>query len=136
MKGFFSKIEYRLSEMMEGCYGIDNLGRFTAVLMAIFLAMGFMGVPVASLASLALCFYSMFRCYSKNTEKREAENREFLARTAGPRRWMKLQKKKRDNKDTAYFTCKKCGTIYSVPKGKGKIRTTCPNCHEQEIHTT
>ena len=137
MRGFFDKLGYRLSEMMQGCYGIDSLGRCTVVIMIVFLILGFLGVPFCSLISLAFCFYSIFRCYSKNSVKRSEENMRYLSATEKPRRWFQLQQKKRKNKDTTcYFTCKNCGTVYSVPKGKGKIRTTCPKCHEQEIHTT
>ena len=32
-------------------------------------------------------------------------------------------------KTTAYLKCPNCGQILSVPKGKGKIRVTCPKCH-------
>lgn len=33
-----------------------------------------------------------------------------------------------NRKTTKYFKCKNCGQILSVPKGKGKIRVTCPKC--------
>ena len=32
-------------------------------------------------------------------------------------------------KTTAYLKCPNCGTVSRVPKGKGKIRVTCPKCH-------
>lgn len=32
-------------------------------------------------------------------------------------------------KTTAYLKCPNCGQMLSVPKGKGKIRVTCPKCH-------
>ena len=32
-------------------------------------------------------------------------------------------------KTTAYLKCPSCGQMLSVPKGKGKIRVTCPKCH-------
>ena len=31
-------------------------------------------------------------------------------------------------KTTAYLKCPNCGQMLSVPKGKGKIRVTCPKC--------
>lgn len=34
-----------------------------------------------------------------------------------------------NRKTTKYFKCKNCGQMLSVPKGKGKIRVTCPKCH-------
>ena len=35
----------------------------------------------------------------------------------------------KDRKTTAYLKCPNCGQMLSVPKGKGKIRVTCPKCH-------
>ena len=32
-------------------------------------------------------------------------------------------------KTTAYLKCPNCGQMLSVPKGKGKIRVTCPSRH-------
>lgn len=34
------------------------------------------------------------------------------------------------------FKCPKCGTVCRVPKGRGKIRITCPNCKEQFVKKT
>lgn len=35
----------------------------------------------------------------------------------------------KERKTTAFLKCPNCGQILSVPKGKGKIRVTCPKCH-------
>ncbi len=32
-------------------------------------------------------------------------------------------------KTSRFLKCPTCGQILSVPKGKGKIRVTCPKCH-------
>ncbi|MDY2777424.1 MAG: hypothetical protein SOU51_03510 [Collinsella sp.] len=34
----------------------------------------------------------------------------------------------RERKTSLFFRCKTCGTILSVPRGKGKLRVTCPKC--------
>ena len=34
-------------------------------------------------------------------------------------------------KTTAYLKCPNCGQMLSVPKGKGKIRVTCPKCQHK-----
>ena len=31
------------------------------------------------------------------------------------------------------FKCKKCGAVLSVPRGKGTLRVTCPQCYEQTV---
>lgn len=38
--------------------------------------------------------------------------------------------------DYTVTKCTKCGTKMRVPKGKGKIRATCPSCKEQTIINT
>lgn len=39
------------------------------------------------------------------------------------------QKMWRERKTTRFLKCPNCGQMLSVPKGKGKIRVTCPKCH-------
>ena len=34
-----------------------------------------------------------------------------------------------ERKTSKFLKCPSCGQILSVPKGKGKIRVTCPKCH-------
>jgi ribosomal protein S27AE len=34
-----------------------------------------------------------------------------------------------ERKTSHFLKCPNCGQILSVPKGKGKIRVTCPRCH-------
>ena len=34
-----------------------------------------------------------------------------------------------ERKTSKFLKCPACGQILSVPKGKGKIRVTCPKCH-------
>lgn len=52
------------------------------------------------------------------------------AGTEGP--WARLQRDraahKKYGKDFKFFKCPQCGHTLRVPKGKGKIKITCPNC--------
>ena len=44
----------------------------------------------------------------------------------------RINKKKWENrKTTKYLECPSCGQTLAVPKGKGKIRVTCPKCHNK-----
>ena len=49
--------------------------------------------------------------------------------TAALIRWLRMRRTIRRDKEHRYFKCPNCGQMLSVPKGKGKIRVTCPKCH-------
>ena len=112
-----------------------------------------------SWVALAVIVMALLRSFSKNCEARRKENRafcDFAAKVPGlnklvagmsggaaaassygskaskedlerARRMAKRMWKER--KTTAFLKCPTCGQVLSVPKGKGKIRVTCPKCH-------
>ncbi len=44
--------------------------------------------------------------------------------------------KAKTDKNHKIFQCGKCGQMIRVPKGKGKIAITCPNCKQEFIKRT
>ena len=65
----------------------------------------------------------------KNIAARSKENAAFEQAVQKPKRWIALQRKAWANrKTTRYFKCKGCGTVLSVPRGKGTLRVVCPKC--------
>ena len=78
------------------------------------------------------------------TAKRRAENEKFLSlfrRDAEKARKKEEERKakaarKEDEKTHAYFRCPECRKELRVPKGKGKIRITCPHCGHQFVKRT
>ena len=44
--------------------------------------------------------------------------------------------KPKTDKNHKIFQCGKCGQMIRVPKGKGKIAITCPNCKQEFIKRT
>ncbi len=114
--------------------------------------------------ALLLCAISVFRMFSSNIAKRRAENDKFLsifkrngrgssfedvdykdANTMSSREKKKAEREKKKNgkkarkedlKTHAYFKCPKCSTSLRVPRGKGKIKITCPKCGEQFVEKT
>lgn len=77
-------------------------------------------IPVV-LAGGALA-YILFRVLSTNVGKRRYEADTFSS----------LFRKKTHKS----FKCPKCHTLCRVPRGKGKIRITCPSCGEKFIKRT
>ena len=138
MNNFANNLAAKLSQFMQGRNGTDALG-ISAILAAVVakvLAVLF-GSTLLDVLSLALILYALFRCYSRNTIKRAEENLAFLDATKKPREWASLAYKKvKNRKTTCYFTCENCKTVYALPKGKGKLRATCPKCHARHEHTT
>ena len=120
---------------MQGRYGVDALSRFLLFLGVVWIILmtllsGAMTVTyVLQFLSFGFIALSYFRIFSRNIQKRYAENQAFLARTAGIRGWWKNRKTRRiDRKTHHIFKCPKCKQKIRVPKGKGKIEIKCPKC--------
>lgn len=135
---FFQKMRDALIRFMYGRNGLDQLNRFlfwvviVLDIVGIFFGgrEGIFGV-VIYWATMAAWIYLMFRMFSRNLPKRQAENQKFVSW------WWKVKSKssgakaRHADKDHKYFTCKSCGAICRVPVGKGKIVITCPKCGTQ-----
>ena len=128
--GFFQKIGNALARFMYGRNGADHLGLFmiwAAIALNIVNIFIQSDIPylIVSTAATVLTVWALFRMFSKNLQKRRAENARFLQKVWWPVKG-KLQRLK--DKDHKYFTCPNCRTVCRVPKGKGKIVITCPKC--------
>ena len=121
---------------MQGRYGMDDLNRCLywsfLVLFILELIIPFRPVKaVLGWVTLAIIIWETFRMFSRNIPKRYSENLTFLDMTAGLSRAMRLNRRKFDDRKTyRYFKCPGCGQEVRVPKGKGRIRITCPKCHQ------
>lgn len=61
--------------------------------------------------------------------KQAQRETERAQRQAEHDKQQRINKKKWENrKTTKYIKCPTCGQTLAVPKGKGKIRVTCPKC--------
>lgn len=97
---------------------------------------------------LVLIAYALFRCFSKNTNKRRSELWKFQSvmfsaiqflkqHTVGLRKFFSLQSLKwKNRKTTVYFKCPKCKKTLSLPKHKGKLAVTCTVCGNKFIKKT
>ena len=133
MKGFFERIAAKMREIMAGRYGTDDFSRFLLVVtMVLLLISMFAGQGILYFVALACLIYSYFRILSKNYVKRRAENEKYLSMTAKIRKSFRITRKRfSDRKDYRYFKCPNCSQEVRVPKGKGRIRITCPKCRTQ-----
>ena len=137
--GFFQKVGNAISRFMYGRNGPDQLSLamvWSALLLDIvgaFIKNETVG-GILGLVSSVLLFVSLFRIFSRNLQKRRAENGKFLEKVWWPlkRKFGKARQQSQD-KEHKYFTCPNCRTVCRVPRGKGKIVITCPKCRGQ-IH--
>ncbi len=137
---FFQRIGNALSRFMYGRNGVDRLGltMIWAALLLDIINMLLREKPVVSgitgLVSGVLLFTALFRMFSRNLEKRRAENTRFMEKVWCPvSRRMAGARQQRMDKEHRYFTCHRCGAVCRVPRGKGRIVITCPRCGG-EIH--
>ena len=118
---------------MAGRYGADQFGRFLsgAALVLLIVNLFVRGVvgQILYFLVLAVLVYNIFRMFSKNTAARYKENVTYLKvknRVVG---WYaNLRRRIRESKTHRFYKCPTCKTTVRVPKGKGKIRITCPKC--------
>ncbi len=135
----------RLRRFMEGRYGADELNRFLTVCGWVLLLLGFVlsgiggrGALIAGsvLVTLSWAFLvlSLFRTLSKKTSQRASENYKYFVCKNRVLGWFRsLKRRWQDRKLYRYFRCPQCRATVRVPKGKGKIRITCPKCRHQFI---
>ena len=127
-----------LRRMLVGRYGTDQL---SLALMALYFVLFFLSyIPYCwflSWIGLLLFAVILFRTFSRNIAKRYHENQVFLRFWNPVKNWFKnLKAAFRDRKTHRYYKCPNCKQKLRVPKGRGKIRITCPKCRNQFIKKT
>ena len=135
VKGFLERLQWKLAVWMRGRYGIDGFSRMLVVFgLALTIASLLPYLGALSWIAFLVLAYALFRAFSKNHAKRMRENEAYERLSAKPKQAVSVVGKAwRNRKTTRYFKCKGCGTVLSVPRGKGKLRVTCPKCHMQTL---
>ena len=134
---FTDKLGNKLTQLFNGRYGIDQLNWALLVCIAIMslfrgLFKGKIGSFIYMLIIVTLWLLILTRMFSKKTEKRRQENAKFLSVFYSAKRSVSSFFSRIKDKDHKYFKCD-CGTWLRVPKGKGKIKISCPKCGKTHI---
>lgn len=126
-------MKQKFAQFMYGRYGMDELSKFISyialALLIVSMLLGQSAKSVVFIIALALMILTYFRIFSKNFEKRRAENMRFLnfkrplAERSKLRREMWSQRK-----EFKFFKCPSCKAVLRVPTGKGKVRIVCKKC--------
>ena len=130
---FMQKLRMSLARFMQGRNGPDNLGMFTLILgLVLSLTASFTGLAFLSYAGFAVYVWTLFRMFSKNLDKRSAENRKYVELTSGwknkTRQFLKRMKNRREYK---YFKCPHCKVLLRLKRGCGEKDITCVRCGHQ-----
>jgi ribosomal protein S27E len=123
----FQKIGDSIRRFMSGRNGVDTLA-WTLCIAGIVLNLigSFSGLAIFTFLAYIPLILAMYRVFSRDVSRRYEENQkfqQFFARIKG-------------RKNYCYFKCPGCKTRVRVPKGKGKIKITCPSCRETFVKKT
>lgn len=136
MQGMLEKLRASLMRFMRGRYGTDRLGLALMGAALVFSVIALWTRYWASIVALILLLITAFRMLSKNIPARQREEQAFLALIAKPLAFTRRRRTMWENRKTkAYVRCPHCHTQFALPKGKGKLRATCPKCGEKSEHT-
>lgn len=120
-----------MNDFNSGRNGTDALSAFlTAAALVIAVAASVSAAAIRlilTLVAIILAGIALFRIFSRNTARRRYENDVFLSI---------FRKSEKKDAGFRYFRCPECKTECRVPKGKGKIKITCPKCGHQFIKRT
>ncbi len=122
-------------------YGFDSLSIFllflSLVLNVVALIRPYSSLSYCSLVGLIPLIICIVRAFSKNHEGRLRANRAFLRMIQPLTKGLDEQKEERQQKKLfKFFNCPACKKRIRVPKGKGRIEITCPNCSLKFIKKT
>lgn len=123
----FQRLGDSLRRFMEGRNGVDTLAWAECLTgLALNLIGSFSGLVILTFLAYIPLILAISRIFSRNVSRRYEENekfRQFFSRIKGRRNY-------------CYFKCPVCKTRVRVPRGKGKIRITCPACREAFVKKT
>lgn len=131
-------MRYRFQQFMMGRYGMDQLGIALLVLsFAVSLVLRPFHLPYLALVAYIPLIAYVYRIFSRDIVRRRGENEKFL------RLWrpvwsilFRYYRRLRDIRQYRYYLCPNCKGELRVPKGKGKIRISCPRCRQEFIKKT
>ena len=130
---FFQRLKMSLARFMQGRHGADNLGMFTLITGLVLSLLGsFTRISLLSFVGLALYIITLFRMFSRNHEKRMAENRKYIELTSGWQTKIKQFTKRMKNRRVyKYFKCPNCKVLLRMKRGSGEKDITCVRCGNQ-----
>lgn len=130
---FWEKMKMNLARFMEGRYGVDYLGNFTLYTgLGLSLLDMFLGTGILGMAGFALYVITLFRMFSRNREKRMAENRKYVMLTSDwKKKFRQFRLRLKNSKQYKYFKCPNCKALLRLSRGCGQVHVTCARCKHE-----
>lgn len=127
----------RIKQFMAGRYGNDQLNlalMISGCVLTFFLSL----FDIAYVRYLGLLPYILaaVRMLSKDITRRQQENLKFLKISAPWRQFIIKKVRQFQDKDHRYYQCPQCHQTLRVPKGRGKIKISCPFCNKEFVKKT
>lgn len=124
----------KLQRFMWGRYGIDRLNQVLLAGAFVAMILSMTGVGLFYAVATVLIFYTYFRIFSRDINKRTAENQWYLKKEMKVRGlFLKRKKESAQRRIYRIYKCPDCGQKIRVPKGKGKIAVSCRKCGAEFI---
>lgn len=120
-------------KFMNGRYGVDQFSMVLLVTSILLMIIGRLtGLSLFIFISYIPLIFSIYRMFSKDIAKRRMENYKFsIFISPIYSKYKKMQRRFKERKTYKYFKCPNCHTELRLPKGKGRIKITCPKCKEK-----
>lgn len=139
---FWEKIKQTLRSFMNGRNGADHLSiallwaglllyLVGAIVGSIQLSVFFplLGMLMNLMGFVAYVF-CIFRIFSRNLDKRRAENRRYVTAMEKKKTQRRQARVRFQNRKTyKYFKCPGCKAWLRLSRGKGVVTITCSRCH-------
>ena len=127
---FWEKIKQTLRSFMNGRHGSDELSLALIWVALLLYLLGLItGLGVFGLLGFGVCVYSIFRLFSRNEEKRAAENRRFVAvKHNALTKSRQARTRFKNRKQYRYFKCPSCHAWLRLPRKAGVVTVTCGRC--------
>jgi len=122
-----------IARFMYGRYGVDKLCYALVVLSLILTGVNsFVRTYTLQILAMLLMVYILFRVFSRNIGKRQAENAKFegMWRKVKPS-FIRFGKRIKEIKTYRYRTCPNCKAILHLPRKTGKHTVVCPCCKKE-----
>ena len=120
-------------KFMNGRYGVDQFSMVLLVTSILLMIIGRLtGLSLFIFISYIPLIFSIYRMFSKDIAKRRMENYKFsIFISPIYSKYKKMQRRFKERKTYKYFKCPNCHIELRLPKGKGRIKITCPKCKEK-----